>query len=369
MDILDNFFIDNSIENLRKRSLNQSEENVDSCIYNLNVANLGSMNKAFSRVSFLGNEVFFESPFHSYRLRDKCIDEINSLFQKENPESKEFSLSISYGSSTISNLIAMNLRIFFDKKFKLVCSKDEHPGGIDPFKSYATVHEVDLDTETIIRKIKIVKPEVVFLSHYSYKNGVSINLKRFYEEISKLANKPIIILDCAQSLGCENLPFKYADIIFASSHKWLCGPKGLGLIWIKKNNEKMFISLGGDKGLNASKMSIPGGCDFLSFYELFCALKLYFEDKHANLTRSKSYLQEKLSEIFQVIPSKHKSMLILTHDDSLLPYYLDLLDKGVSVKYFKEENLFRLSPPYFYQKNNLDKVIQIMKLTMNKGFS
>ena len=84
-------------------------------------------------------------------MRDRCIDEINKLFIEKIPESRHFSLSISYGSSLISNLIAMNLRIFYDRKLVLISSKNEHVGGIDPFKNFAEIHTVELDIESILK--------------------------------------------------------------------------------------------------------------------------------------------------------------------------------------------------------------------------
>lgn len=368
MNLIEKFFLTNSIENLNNRFLSKKIDKSVPSYFNLNVANLGSTNNFIHRSNFEGNEIFSDNAVFSYRLRDKCIEEINNLFISKAPESKYFSLSISYGSSLISNLIAMSLRISYGKKLSIISSKNEHVGGIDPFINHGVIHKVELDIECILSETKKIKPDIIFLSHFSYEKGAAIDFKTLKKEISKLSIKPLLIIDCAQSLGCEDLPFESADIIFASSHKWLCGPRGLGLIWIKKDSEHKIYALGGDKGKNSSKLSIPGGYDFLAFFELLCSLRVYFINKNKALIKLKNYLEEQLSGIFQVIPSDHNSMLLLSHQKDLLPYYLDLLNSGVSVKFFKNQNYFRLSTPYFYTKDDIDKVVYLIKKSMNKEY-
>jgi hypothetical protein len=374
MDKIDKFFLINDLNNLRKRHAKKasnesiSVNNDKPMFFNLNVANLGSANKIIERSNFLNHEIFEDNAVFSYRLRDKCIEEINNLFLEKMPKSHKFSLSICFGSSLISNLLALNLRIFYGRKPLLLTSSSEHIGGIEPFTHNADVHTVDLDIDHICNEAINLRPDIIFLSHFSYEKGASINLKILKKKLSKLPKKPLMIIDCAQSLGCEELPFDFADIIFASSHKWLCGPRGLGLVWINKKCEKKIHPLGGDKGAFGSKLSIPGGYDFLSFFELLCSLRIYFENKNTKLINLKNHLRDQLSDIFQVIPSDHKSMLLLTSKNDLLSSYLDLQDKGVSVKYFKNNNYFRLSPPYFYTKHDVDNVVKIIKISMNKKY-
>ena len=67
MDRIDNFFLLNSIENLRNRFLNQKlykNKNIPS-YFNLNVANIGSINKMIHRSNFLEHEMFSDNAVFS----------------------------------------------------------------------------------------------------------------------------------------------------------------------------------------------------------------------------------------------------------------------------------------------------------------
>jgi hypothetical protein len=370
MNDLDKFFSENSIEELEKRYIKKTDEKNNELkkFYNLNVANLGTINGLICRSNFINKDSFTNNAFFSYRLRDRCTEEINKLILEEMPQSEDFQLSITYGSSLISNLLALNFHIFFKKKPLILTSNTEHIGGIGPFTDHAVIRRVALKQESILSNIIEHKPDIVFLSHFSYDLGLSIDFKFMYDEVSKLKNKPIIIIDCAQSLGCIELPFNAADIIFGSCHKWLCGPKGLGLVWIKNKHVDKISSLGGDKGDNASSFSITGGADFLSFYELLCSLISFFQSERNLKKQISTELKNELASIFQIIPSDHKSMVIVTSIKDLLPYYLKLLDNGIAVKYFQKGNYFRLSMPYYYRSEDICDVVRRVKTIMRAEY-
>ena len=89
-----------------------------------------------------------------------------------------------------------------------------------------TVNEV---MQLVDRKTKLVA-----LSSVNYVTGYRINI----EEIGKsLHNKGILFcVDAVQSLG--SLPFvsKYVDFAAASAHKWLLGPMGIGILYVKRTH-------------------------------------------------------------------------------------------------------------------------------------
>ena len=73
---------------------------------NLNVSNLG-----FNKLSIVSDifEKVINEPFEMYRLRDLSIKKIIKLLKIKYPNSKNYDVSISYGSTMISNLIGYSL--------------------------------------------------------------------------------------------------------------------------------------------------------------------------------------------------------------------------------------------------------------------
>ena len=73
---------------------------------NLNVSNLG-----FNKFSIISNifERVINEPFEMYRLRDLSIKKIIKLLKSKYSNSKNYDVSISYGSTMISNLIGYSL--------------------------------------------------------------------------------------------------------------------------------------------------------------------------------------------------------------------------------------------------------------------
>ncbi|WP_341953613.1 aminotransferase class V-fold PLP-dependent enzyme [Salinibacterium sp. TMP30] len=73
--------------------------------------------------------------------------------------------------------------------------------------------------------------QAIILSHVSYMSGSRFDL----EKLSALARKvgALLIVDVTQSLGVVPVDATQADIVIASTYKWLLGAHGTGVVYIK----------------------------------------------------------------------------------------------------------------------------------------
>lgn len=326
---------------------------------NLNVSNLG-----FNKFSIISNvlEKVINEPFEMYRLRDLSIKKIINLLKIKYPNSKNYDVSISYGSTMISNLIGYSLRLK-KKKLKIITTNHEHSGGFDAFNKNFFYYKVNFDEKDILEAVKKKKPHVVFFSHVSYIDGKKLDIYYLYKEIKKINKDTIIILDIAQSFAINDNPFGYADILFCSLHKYICGPYGYGLVWVKNKYVKIFDTLGGDKAPPNGCLGIRGGDNFISLLNIYVSLKIFFKNinKVPNL---KKILDIFLSKNFKLINNKNNFISCITSDKSLEKLYLKLRTKKISVKFFKDKNIIRITIPFFYLKNDILNIINVIKVTI-----
>jgi len=103
----------------------------------------------------------------------------------------------------------------------------------------------DLIIEKIVEKITD-KTRVIIVSHVAYNTGMEIPLKRLIERCQEKANKIdnkrlLIMVDGAQA--CGNIPINVinygCDFYALDGHKWLLGPEGSGMLYIKNFLEKI----------------------------------------------------------------------------------------------------------------------------------
>ncbi len=127
---------------------------------------------------------------------------------------------------------------------EIVTTTLEHPGGLLP--SYAalrrfglTLRMVDLglgdgDSAGKIAAALSPRTRLVVISHVSYKTGAVLPVT----EIAQAAHSAgaLLAVDGAQSAGAISVDVHALDADFyaIAGHKWLCGPEGIGALYVKK---------------------------------------------------------------------------------------------------------------------------------------
>lgn len=129
---------------------------------------------------------------------------------------------------------------------EIVTNSWEHPGGLLPV--YAAARRFNLvvrvvplslddDEEAIIDKFhRVIGPrtKLVSVTHVSWKTGVILPIKRLAELVH--AHNGLIAVDGAQSGGAIRLEMEALDADFYAipGQKWLCGPEGIGALYVKR---------------------------------------------------------------------------------------------------------------------------------------
>ena len=231
----------------------------------------------------------------------------------------------------------------------------------------------------MISKLKELQPEVAFFSHVYYDTGNIVAAAEWCSIVRETLPDCKIILDVAQSLGLYDLPFGCADIVLGSTHKWLFGPHGGGLMWMKAGFQEWIEAMyWSGHGLSHTpvneSISIPGGQDFRLYPAITEALRFFKEaGKHNILARSKylgSIFQKKLDELFTASSYNHvflndtdASPVITIAFTDYDPYalYKYLNEQQVHMKCIKDHDIggtkhhiLRIGIPYYENQERLN---------------
>lgn len=126
---------------------------------------------------------------------------------------------------------------------EVITTAEEHPGLLNPLallaRRYGIVNRVapvSTDTTEVLDAIEALitsSTRVIALSHVLWSTGMVLPLR----EICELAraNELMVIVDAAQSAGQVplNLHDLGVDAYAMAGQKWLCGPEGTGLLYVR----------------------------------------------------------------------------------------------------------------------------------------
>lgn len=118
---------------------------------------------------------------------------------------------------------------------RVLTTQHEHYGGVAGFEQHPgyAVSYLPCDGCSLPAfhdALEQTRPQIVLLSHVLYDRCAELPMQRMAALCRDIYPQALIIIDAAQSLGLRALPIDCADIVVASTHKWLHGPRGLGYI-------------------------------------------------------------------------------------------------------------------------------------------
>ena len=166
-------------------------------------------------------------------------------------------------SENISTGIILPLwGIKFSSTDELIISDCEHPGIVAACRELCQRNNLKfiilplqklkiLDNKSFITEIfKYINKntKVIIISHVLWNFGFKVPLKELRQEINRLKTIPYLIVDGAQSFGHIDINEEVldSDVYAVTSHKWACGPEGLGAFFVS------------DKFINESNPTIIG---------------------------------------------------------------------------------------------------------------
>ena len=128
---------------------------------------------------------------------------------------------------------------------ELLISNQEHPALSQPAaylqdrsKVRVRVFAVDPDPQVTVRNVMAALSErtrLVAFSHVSCESGIRLPARRICQLVRNQGARSL--LDGAQSLGAipVDLQDLACDFFVSNGHKWLCGPKGTGILYVRRD--------------------------------------------------------------------------------------------------------------------------------------
>ncbi len=214
----------------------------------------------------------------------------------------------------------------------IITTKTEHPSVLNVFnelkeKGYDVTY-LNVDKSGLINideLSSILRDDTVLISIMYVNNEVGIvqPISEITNMIKSRKSRPLLHVDAIQAFGKIRLNVKKSniDLMSISGHK-ICGPKGIGALYVKKGTKLRSIVFGGSQefGLRAGTENVPGILGLGAASEL---VKRELEVNTKKMGQLKIRLLEGIKDNLQGI--KVNSII----GDGSAPHILNLSFKGI----------------------------------------
>ncbi|MDB9456655.1 aminotransferase class V-fold PLP-dependent enzyme [Dolichospermum circinale] len=277
----------------------------------------------------------------------------------------------------------------------LLLSDCEHPGVIATAREIARRFAVEVTTCPLMATLNAGDPtsiiadylrphtRLVVLSHVLWNTGQVLPIDKI-AEVCK-SNKSLLLIDAAQSVGVLPLDLTALGVDFYAftGHKWLCGPAGVGGLYVgpeaRSSLHPTFIGLNGV--ITNSQAQPTGWQPDGRRYEvstlstsLYVGLKAAMtiheqwgtaEERYERICQNSQYLWQKLNSLSDVKclkSSPPESGLVsfqLTNQPSLkLVQYLE--SQKILTRTIANPNCIRVSVHYLTLESEIDQLITVI---------
>jgi len=139
------------------------------------------------------------------------------------------------------NLVANGLT--WKQDDEVVFYPDDYPANVYPWQSLEArgVRPVPLQPERVgeitpalVLGALTPRTRLVALASCHFLSGFRLDYETIGEELSRRGI--LFCLDAIQSLGATTIDVRHIDFLAADSHKWMLGPLGAGIFYVKKKN-------------------------------------------------------------------------------------------------------------------------------------
>lgn len=153
---------------------------------------------------------------------------------------------IAFSGPTASGLNTVANGLDWQAGDEVVCYLDDYPANVYPWLALERhgVKPVLLETERIgeitpdvVERALTKRTKVVALASANYCSGYRIDL----DTIGALcAERDVLFsVDAIQTLGAFPVSLKHVDFLSAGAQKWMLGPSGAGILYIKKGRSEL----------------------------------------------------------------------------------------------------------------------------------
>jgi cysteine desulfurase/selenocysteine lyase len=126
---------------------------------------------------------------------------------------------------------------------EVICYADDYPANVYPWQALAAkgVRVVALQPERVgeittelVLNALTPKTRLVALASCHFLSGFRLDYEAIAEDLSR--RNVLFCLDAIQSLGATTIDVRHIDFLAADSHKWMLGPLGAGIFYVKRKH-------------------------------------------------------------------------------------------------------------------------------------
>jgi UDP-sulfoquinovose synthase len=299
-------------------------------------------------------------------------------------------LVVTNGATQCANLMALSLahRAAPRRPCTVLTTRHEHAGALGAFQrhpAFAVSYLPDdalRDPRRVAQAVGAARPTILLLSHVTFDLAWVLPVSEMASGVRQASPDTLIVVDAAQSLGLHPLPAGDYDAVFASTHKWLFGPEGGGLLWTSARFRSACVALdwtgcGLLEDGSLKPFGLAGGHCLSLYPAIEEALRVY-EDIGPDRIRARSAWLRAAGEpdIVAAFRKRQVPVEVLSPPDSPVlalgfpehhPYelYQRLNRQGVHLKFIRDVPLgarsydvLRIGFPYFESLGRLEKATQ-----------
>jgi selenocysteine lyase/cysteine desulfurase len=275
---------------------------------------------------------------------------------------------------------------------------DDYPANVYPWQALAErgVRPIPLQPERageitpdLVLKALTPKTKLVALASCHYLSGFRLDYEGIAEELSRRG--VLFCLDAIQSLGATTIDVRHIDFLAADSHKWMLGPLGAGIFYVKRRHfEKLRPSLVGAWNVkspgfvaqptitfeDSARRYEPGTLNLLALFGMKASLELILalgvKQIEARLLDLRSFTEEKCVQAgFRVMGFTNRrsqksgiTTLVMENPEKAIGQARKLRDNHIDVSLRHARSgmaCLRLSPHFYNQEEEIEEVIRILK--------
>ena len=284
----------------------------------------------------------------------------------------------------------------------LLLTDCEHPGIIATAAEIARRFKIEVSTcpiretlnqgdpTTVIIQHLRPRTRLVIVSHLLWNTGQVLPVAEIVDacrNYSTTTGSILVLVDAAQSVGSLplNLTELGADFYAFTGHKWLCGPEGIGGLYVRPEAlESLNPTFVGWRGILMDNTGNPTGWKpdarryevATSAYPLYAGLRKAIalhqqwgtpQERYEQICQIAEYLWQRLSELNTVKclrtapPQAGLVSFVLTNNQSHKQLVESLEQKGFMLRTLLEPDCVRACVHYFTQKSEIDQLIEAIK--------
>jgi cysteine desulfurase/selenocysteine lyase len=294
------------------------------------------------------------------------------------------------------NLVANGLT--WQEGDEVIYYPDDYPANVYPWQSLAShgVRPVPIRTE----RVGEITPDLVFkslsprtrlvaLASCHYLSGYRLDFETIGEELSRRG--VLFCLDAIQSLGATPVDVRHVDFLAADSHKWMLGPLGAGIFYVKRKHfatlrpalvgawnvrSPGFVAQAEVSFEETARRYEPGSLNLLALFGMKASLELILglgvKQIEARLLDLRSFAEDRLLAAgFRVLGhvnrrSQKTAITTVAIDDAdrARRSFRRLREAGIDVSLREMRSglqCLRLSPHFYNLETEIDEVVKVLR--------